>query len=895
MNGARYIPLDRCLARPSEGNRRYPLVEHLLEVAYAAGDPAGSPADQLLFLAGLLHDIGKARRSWQERLLDPGRHGPAGPHAFVGAALFAGLTFRWLRAQGRPFAREGAPPGSGAPPVTPPALPPGGMRGAGGLTEDLILAVGRDIADHHGLLGDLDPQAPWLSHWTPSVLDEMDVPALLALLRETRLPVSGGLWPRDAAELTAWVEAARSAWGRAVIRLEARRRQRVDPVTLLRDRTARLIVADRFAVGRVDPEFLAAEQAEVALRTMAQRLAGSGSAASRAGLRGVPGGAVGPHAGQQGTSPDQPAGSGPPGHVARRAAGGGISGERRRIQEEVLARYRRRPREPIYTLVLPTGSGKTLTAFRVALEAVRLNGRRRIVYAGPYLTVVEQASQQLEALAGLPVMQHHHLAVPDPDPAGPGGDGEPEGAGAGDEERALLLLESWQAPVVAVTFNQLFRALFPRRAQHTLRIPALAGAFVILDEPQIIDPGSWAIFTELLAAAASSWDMQVLIMTATMPPWCAQALAPCDLSVPARLPSRYRLRVGGEGSDEVLDAAALASRLVRDALAGYRVAAILNTIADAGAVYREVRRLWSAATGPGHGRRGEGLAAAAGEAGDEHAGTVLALHGLMVPAHKARNVSRLRGAMEAGGPVIAVATQALEAGVDLDFDRLYRARPVLPSVLQAAGRANRHGLREAAEVRVFTFRRDDGKDSRPWVYRDAIAREETDRILVAGAEWDERDLDRTVEAYYQRLLERKPGRDAEGALAEAAAGRWSVLGGLMPFDEGPPRIPLFVPRDDLLDPGDRASLQEWGVGSLRALYDLYTRPGWVASLNQLQRRRFFALLERFVVPVPFGVARQVADLGARRRILPLVDLDAYSPDNGLGDWAGTGAATADIW
>lgn len=809
------IPLAECLARPNDVRGRHFLVDHLWAVARAAGDPQGSPAEQLLFLAGLLHDAGKARRSWQERLGDSTRQGGTGPHAFVGAAIFAGLAFRWLQ-----------------------AMEPGKRSEL----EPVVLWLCRDIADHHGALKDLELEPPWLTHWTPAVLSELDAEGLLDVLRATRLPLAGDLWPAGGAELLAWIDDARRAWGRAVTRLAGRRRA-ADARVLLqeRERTARLIAADRFTVAAIEEDTLDAAAAHSACDrlegTLARRLAGR---------------------------PPATGGAHPPAASACTQASP-VARERQRIQQAVLDRFRARPREPVYTLVLPTGSGKTLTALRVALEACLLTGRRRIIYAGPYLSVVQQTRAQLAETTGLPVLEHHHLAVPRSNP------GAEE---VSDEERELLVLESWQAPVVVVTFNQLFRALFPERAQHTVRVPALRGSFVIIDEPQIVDEASWALFTEMLAAAARAWDMQVLIMTATLPPWRPRDPLPVDLSVPVRLPSRYTLSV----REHPMDAASVADELVAAASEGLPVAAILNTIADAAVVLARVKeRLES------------------GSAGKGKRPPVLAVHGLMTAAHKALHIRRLREAIEAGKPVIAVATQALEAGVDLDFGRLYRARAILPSVLQAAGRANRHGRRQGAEVIVFDFRRDDGTDSRPYVYRDAIAREESDRVLVPGCTWEERELDDAVTEYYRRLLDRKPGSDVAGPLAEAAAGRWSVLGGLAPFQEGPPRVPVFVPRDDLVDEEAGRELDGWGVASLRELYQLYTRPGWLASLRHVQRRRFLGLLERFTVPVAFELARTVADIHASRAVLLLVDADAYSVENGLGGLVAGAEPSAEIW
>ena len=86
-----------------------------------------------------------------------------------------------------------------------------------------------------------------------------------------------------------------------------------------------------------------------------------------------------------------------------------------------------------------------------------------------------------------------------------------------EDHQPYDILDTWQAPIVATTFNQLFRALFPARAQQCLRIPALDGAFLFIDEPQIVTPpsgrlscGPWPWWS---AATA-----QALFCTATLPP-----------------------------------------------------------------------------------------------------------------------------------------------------------------------------------------------------------------------------------------------------------------------------------------------------------------------------------------------------------------------------------------
>ena len=65
----------------------------------------------------------------------------------------------------------------------------------------------------------------------------------------------------------------------------------------------------------------------------------------------------------------------------------------------------------------------------------------------------------------------------------------------------------------------------------------------------------------------------------------------------------------------------------------------------------------------------------------------------MCPAHRQHKISQIRRTIdpETPKPLICVSTQLIEAGVDLDFGCVIRSLAGLDSIIQAAGRCNRHG------------------------------------------------------------------------------------------------------------------------------------------------------------------------------------------------------------
>ncbi|NCB35045.1 MAG: CRISPR-associated helicase Cas3' [Clostridia bacterium] len=332
----------------------------------------------------------------------------------------------------------------------------------------------------------------------------------------------------------------------------------------------------------------------------------------------------------------------------------------------------------VYRLNVPTGGGKTFASLRFALEAARAGHMARILYVAPYKTILEQTADVFRRTLAddALILEHHGDAFPDE---------QEDDSGREALRRWQMLTDRWQAPLILTTAVQWLDTLFAGRSAAARRFPAMERCVIILDEVQCIPVRCWYLVTLAIRYLTRVAGCAVVLCTATQPMWEALAAYPLMPPVPlvqeeGKLYDVFRrvraldLRTEGELSPE-----AIAARVVAALPEAGSALCILNT-------KRTVRALYEAFTAL------------------KLNVPVYCLTTLQCPAHRLRLLAEIRALLKAGQPILCVATQLIEAGVDVSFGLTVRALAGMESIAQAAGRCNRNRERSSyGEILIARF------------------------------------------------------------------------------------------------------------------------------------------------------------------------------------------------
>ena len=514
------------------------------------------------------------------------------------------------------------------------------------------------------------------------------------------------------------------------------------------------------------------------------------------------------------------------------------------LRQEVLAHVRGKAAESpgLFTLTVPTGGGKTLASLAFALDHARLHGLARVIYVIPYMSIIEQTAAVFrKALQGRDtdepdfVIEHHSTF-------------DEERIGRREaRDKLRLAMENWDAPIIVTTAVQFFESLFSNRPSRCRKLHNIANSVVILDEAQTLPLQYLRPCVAALDELARNWRTSVVLCTATQP-----ALAQSngfiggfeDVRELAPEPKRLyrtlkRTRVRHEGQ---LDDAALAERLHESPQA----LCIVNTRRHA----RELYERMADAEGAAH------------------------LTTLMCARHRREKLDVVRERLRNGAPVRLITTSLVEAGVDLDFQVVWRAEAGLESIIQAAGRCNREGRAEMGDVFVFKPSDEEGHKPSPEIGQFADAA----RSVMRSHSDDPMSLD-AIDAYFRKLYWLK-GDDALDAMDILRLLRERGRSLDFPFETiarefrliETAMAPVIVPWCSTDGRDDRAK---------RLLEELrwVERPGRIAGQ-----------LQPYVVQVPpqvrtalltAGAAEVVRKADFEQQFVVLVNMDLYGPDTGL--------------
>lgn len=382
----------------------------------------------------------------------------------------------------------------------------------------------------------------------------------------------------------------------------------------------------------------------------------------------------------------------------------------------------------LYQLTVPTGGGKTISSLAFGLLHAKTHNMDRIIYVIPYTSIIEQNAQVFKDILGEANVLEDHCNVVFND--------------SEELKPVQLASENWDCPIVVTTNVQFFESLFASKTSKCRKLHNIANSVIIFDEAQMLPVNYLEPCIKAISELVYNYQSTAVLCTATQP--SLKPLFPKQIMIKEICPDvkgqyeffkRMVLKNAGELSE-----GQLVQRLKKEK----QVLCILNSRRRVQQVYQALK--------------------------DE--GAAIHLSTFMYPKHRKRLLKTVRELLKNGMPCRLVSTSLVEAGVDFDFQTVYRELAGVDSVIQAAGRCNREGKRprEDCSTIIFTLEKNDG-----------IHNPSTLKLPIKVAEQVVEEYEditslEAIDSYFSRLYHFKgEGLDAKNIVGQLEDGRRTYL------------------------------------------------------------------------------------------------------------------------
>lgn len=316
----------------------------------------------------------------------------------------------------------------------------------------------------------------------------------------------------------------------------------------------------------------------------------------------------------------------------------------------------------IYSVTLPTGLGKTITAYMLADGLRKLAGLKqgRIIINIPFTSIIDQNfdvyADILQTDNSAKLLKHHHLA----DPIYKSGESNR------DYSQSKFLIETWQSDTVVTTFVQMLETILSCDKAKLMKFCQMANAVILLDEIQTIPYPLWETIREVFKTLGKRMNMYFILISATQPLIFNPGEDIVEIVPDHKKYFRYFNRT------RLLIKESVQFDTFLDYLADYishnpnkDVLCVLNTKKAALEAFEKIR-----------------------EVVDPNQVEMFYLTTLITP-YERKDIIRIIKEVSKKQKII-ISTQLVEAGVDISVDTVFRQLAPLDSIIQAAGRANRY-------------------------------------------------------------------------------------------------------------------------------------------------------------------------------------------------------------
>lgn len=430
----------------------------------------------------------------------------------------------------------------------------------------------------------------------------------------------------------------------------------------------------------------------------------------------------------------------------------------------------------IYSLTLPTGSGKTLDILSFSLnlrERIKkeLNFKPNIIYALPFLSIIDQNADVIEKLLNTLnyngsdyFLKHTSLSDLTYNPSDSNDDDSL------NYNSSKLLLDGWYSEIVITTFIQLFYTLITNKNKSLRKFHNLSNSIIILDEVQSIPPKYWDIVKSIFNYISKEYNTWIIFMTATQP-MIFNSEEIIEITENTEKYIEEFDRINYIFHDEPISIDNFCIKVIEEIENNEdkNIMIVLNTIASSKKVYDYIL-----------------------ENIDDR--EILYLSTNIIPKDRLERINQIKE--ETYLQKIIVTTQLIEAGVDIDVDIIYRDQAPLDSIIQTAGRCNRNNENDKGIVHVIKLKNDNDKFYSNFVYNKVLL-SATNELTENIGEISEKEFNKEIASkYYKMIKERTSAKESRELLNKLKELELSNIDKDFELIEDMNTIDVFVEKDD---------------------------------------------------------------------------------------------------